>query len=176
MFAQTTNRREAEHRMMTLSWWMLGCAVAAVFGVAALGAVGCAQSEGAGSADRKNRRRVSSHARLMQAKAVARLERDVRWEVLDQREGLCSALADNVRTALDSGAIRPEDRVRFTWLPTENVVAGLADDALRSGADGTSKVAQLNRLLRDRRWSMPDQRGPLCNALVEVQRRPLETS
>jgi hypothetical protein len=157
--------------MMTLSWWMLGGAVAAVLAIGAIGA-GCAQHEGAALAGVE----VQQHELTMQAKAVARLEKDIRWEIVDQREGLCSAFSDNVRTALTNGAIAQEDRVRFTWLPTENVLSGLAAEALLGGADGTSKYAQMNRLLRDKRWAFPDQRGPLCNALIEVQRTPLEVS
>lgn len=156
---------------------MLGAAVASVMAIGSLG-FGCGQYDDAALAVTTMTRPTSTtgYQIEMQTRAVKSSLDDPRWEVADQREGLCHALIGNVRTALASGAITAQGRSGYSWLPKEDVRPGLAHEALVRGGDGTSTYAQLGRLLRDARWGMPDQRGPLCNALVHLQHVPLEVS
>jgi hypothetical protein len=154
--------------MMTPGWWLLGVATALVFSVGSLG-LGSASCTRGGS-DSQLAVGGEGYVHEQQAQAVQRLMNDVRWERIDQREGLCSALIDSARLARASGAI-PARSVTLAWLPPQTVHAGLADEALAQRRDDLSRHARVYRVLRDARWAIPHQRGPLCNALVVAERQ-----
>lgn len=107
----------------------------------------------------RSRTRTST-ARL---EVLDHLQGDVRWQELEQRRALCDAYLRSVLAA--GGAVPLDHRAWTVGLDADGVVPALSEPL------PDPRVAALHDdLLRDDRWSQGDQRGPLCRALIELER------
>lgn len=91
------------------------------------------------------------------------LREDVRWAQRSQRAALCDAY---LRSALELQ--RRTELPMYPWLPPPERFTAVRPLALLPRA-GHPAAAVVGSLLDDARWSMPDQRGPLCHALFSSQ-------
>lgn len=161
MVALGTTRRTQAKRMEQAGWFLLCFSVLAVLAVGSLG-TGCAGEGDAAAAELQDTQE--------QLTAAVRWSLDdPRWKHPELREALCSALHDNVDRALVSGAIAGPAVTQVAWHSTQSVVAGFAHSAMAAGSIGTDRFTRVHALLRDARWALRDQRGPLCNALIHAE-------
>lgn len=91
------------------------------------------------------------------------LRGDVRWAERSQRAALCDAY---LRSAVELH--RRTELPAYAWVPSPERFTAVRPLALLTRS-GHSAAVMVDRLLNDARWSIPEQRGPLCHALFSSQ-------